>query len=166
LPSSLSPLDRAERLLARSGEVVASQWLKLLGAVGRGAVLYALIGAIVTSLGVVGWVRHWSDFGLGSGGASTSWWQIALEGLVAVLLGAVVLLGAALLAGGRRGRTTRRLLLFACLGLALVLIASIIALVAFVPSSWTVVALIFAAFPLVVVLGGGRLRQARRGARS
>ena len=74
--------------------------------------LYGVVGLAMVCLGLLGWLAGWSPFGFGPDSGLTPWWEIAVEGLVPLCLGCLVLFGMVVLTGRRERRLAWRLCLW------------------------------------------------------
>ncbi len=107
--------EREQRVLARWDRRQPKVALRGLPLFLWGA-LYVLVGLPIVCLGLIGTLAGWSPFGFGPDSGLTPWWEIALEGVLPLCLGCLVLFGMVVLTGKRERRVAWKLCLW--LGIA------------------------------------------------
>lgn len=78
--------------------------------------LYVCVGLPMVCVGLIGCLSGWSPLSFGPDSSSAPWWAIALEGLVPLSLGCLVLFGMVVLTSERERRLAWKLCLW--LGIA------------------------------------------------
>ncbi len=150
-------LARQDRLQARTKRALRSLPLLLWGA------LYACVGLLAVGLGLAGWLAGWSPFGFGPDSPLTPWSEIALNGLIPLCLGCVIMVAAVVLTGAHEHRATWKVLLGISGVITVLFVVWAVDVAVHVPEAIPILliplALLLSAFPTIAVMAWLRLRS-------